>query len=179
MGFGSAAYDAKCAPCPAGQISRGGLLAQCVDCGDYAWNNDFASACSEPAGPGACTGLGWESVGRAAGRGHARAARDYLLTRLRSHTPPSCSPRQVCISGTYGRTDPTTGLASCAQCPTYAPVSLEGSTLLKNCTSCPLNKEPSEDMSMCGEPATRAPTPHHALASALSWARRCCPCAKP
>jgi hypothetical protein len=52
MGYGSAAYDARCALCPAGQISRGGFLAQCADCGDYSWNNDFSSACREYQGLG-------------------------------------------------------------------------------------------------------------------------------
>ncbi|GBF96428.1 hypothetical protein Rsub_09227 [Raphidocelis subcapitata] len=100
QGFGSKSQDAKCGRCGAGEMSRGGFMAQCKECSDYAWNNDYSNAC-------------------------------------------------VCISGTYGRTDPSTGVASCAICPSCAPVSTEGSPSLKNCTSCGINQEPSEDLSMC------------------------------
>lgn len=65
----------------------------------------------------------------------------------RNHT----TPHAVCISGAYGRADPTTGLAQCSPCPAYSPMSPEGSVSIRNCTGCGANREPSEDMATCGE----------------------------
>lgn len=46
-GFGSSLPDAVCELCPDGMISRGGFKAQCVECGDLAWPNEFSNECSE------------------------------------------------------------------------------------------------------------------------------------
>ncbi|KAI8463202.1 MAG: hypothetical protein J3K34DRAFT_154705 [Monoraphidium minutum] len=63
--------------------------------------------------------------------------------------PNEFSAECMCISGTYGKVNSLNGQAMCAMCPDYMPVSLEGSTSVKNCTACGVNKEPSEDLSMC------------------------------